>query len=621
MAGVTYEIDFAAQIARLTEGTVKGSQAVRKMADEMESASRFAKNALAALGATLSVGFFVNFLKNTNDAVAHMKELGQEAGTTAEGISRFEQVSRTAGLGLDAVAAAMFKMNIASLEAKEPQSKAAQALNAIGISTAQLKGLKPDEMFELVARSISKYGDGLAKNNIMQELFSKSGREMNRVVAEIAETGKLAATVTNEQADAAKLLDKQFVELKMNSEKFWRQLVSEGVPALNAIIKAFIDGKREGGLLQASIDALSQTFDQAFSKTLQEQLDRVNLNITNIQASIASDRWKLPGVVQKEAQWLEDNLARRKVLEAAIYQQRFEAQTRLQFETKPEKKKDIDFDPVAAANRVKAIQAQANALVAFNEQIAKDNAEMWNEANKDVLKNEEIIYQQRLDLAARYAAALQDETLGEAENVSDFARYQADKTRIEDEELKKRWGISQVYHQLDLTSASAFFGAMGAMMSSHNRAAFNIGKAAAISQTVIDTYRAAQGAYAALAEIPIVGPALGAAAAAAAIVAGLARVQQIRSTPFGGGSVSGGATGTFSANPNTGVPTAPISPVQTPAAQTGATSQTVVNIDIHGVITQTVADQLMDQLRDLFGNDGVLIPANSRQASVITSGI
>jgi hypothetical protein len=72
-------------------------------------------------------------------------------------------------------------------------------------------------------------------------------------------------------------------------------------------------------------------------------------------------------------------------------------------------------------------------------------------------------------------------------------------------------------------------------------------KAAAIAQTVISTFKSAQSSYEALAWIPLVGPALGAAAAAAAIIAGFARVQSIRKqerpSAAEGGVFSGPATG------------------------------------------------------------------------------
>lgn len=57
-----------------------------------------------------------------------------------------------------------------------------------------------------------------------------------------------------------------------------------------------------------------------------------------------------------------------------------------------------------------------------------------------------------------------------------------------------------------------------------------IGKAAAIASTTIETYKAAQMSYSSLAGIPVVGPALGLTAAAAAIANGIANVRAISST-------------------------------------------------------------------------------------------
>lgn len=69
-----------------------------------------------------------------------------------------------------------------------------------------------------------------------------------------------------------------------------------------------------------------------------------------------------------------------------------------------------------------------------------------------------------------------------------------------------------------------------------------VGKAAAIAETTINTYKSAQSAYSSLAGIPIIGPALGAAAAALAVVQGLANVRKIVSVKgyAGGGLVNSG---------------------------------------------------------------------------------
>jgi hypothetical protein len=70
------------------------------------------------------------------------------------------------------------------------------------------------------------------------------------------------------------------------------------------------------------------------------------------------------------------------------------------------------------------------------------------------------------------------------------------------------------------------------------------GKAAAIASTLISTYQGAQSSYQSLAGIPVVGPALGIAAAAAAVAGGLKTVKSIQSTktPQTAGIGSGGAS-------------------------------------------------------------------------------
>lgn len=70
-------------------------------------------------------------------------------------------------------------------------------------------------------------------------------------------------------------------------------------------------------------------------------------------------------------------------------------------------------------------------------------------------------------------------------------------------------------------------------------------KAAAITQTIIETYKGATAAYASLSTIPIVGPALGVAAAAAVTAAGLANVARIRSAREQGGQLSAGQVSTI----------------------------------------------------------------------------
>ena len=72
------------------------------------------------------------------------------------------------------------------------------------------------------------------------------------------------------------------------------------------------------------------------------------------------------------------------------------------------------------------------------------------------------------------------------------------------------------------------------------KAMFAASQAFQIAQAIMKTYDSATGAYSAMSGIPYVGPVLGAAAAAAAIGAGMANVAQIRSQSYAGAFDDGG---------------------------------------------------------------------------------
>lgn len=88
--------------------------------------------------------------------------------------------------------------------------------------------------------------------------------------------------------------------------------------------------------------------------------------------------------------------------------------------------------------------------------------------------------------------------------------------------------IQQARFQTGLESASKFFGELSALQNSENKKARAIGKAAAIAEATISMYTAATNSYKAMSGVPYVGPVLGAAAAAAAIAAGMANISAIK---------------------------------------------------------------------------------------------
>lgn len=110
-----------------------------------------------------------------------------------------------------------------------------------------------------------------------------------------------------------------------------------------------------------------------------------------------------------------------------------------------------------------------------------------------------------------------------------------------------RKAIKKQEMDMYLQRTSDALGAAAGLMQSNNKKAFKIGQAAAIAQTVMNTYASATAAYKSAANIPYVGWILGPVAAAGAIAAGMAQVSSIRSQQMPayrtGGSMTVGGMG------------------------------------------------------------------------------
>ena len=121
-----------------------------------------------------------------------------------------------------------------------------------------------------------------------------------------------------------------------------------------------------------------------------------------------------------------------------------------------------------------------------------------------------------------------------------------EKGRLSEEEYQQ--GLKDIAATTDRQRLDSYLGTLSDTTSAlktslgENSALF---KAAAISETVINTYKAATGAYSAMASIPYVGPFLGIAAAAAAVAAGTANISKIRSAREQGGYLAAGQASTI----------------------------------------------------------------------------
>jgi hypothetical protein len=191
-------------------------------------------------------------------------------------------------------------------------------------------------------------------------------------------------------------------------------------------------------------------------------------------------------------------------------------------------------------NRLKDAQTYYN-YVHQNDELRNEVERTKADRGGDVYSPEQLAieqkYQKDMDLAYETYLWKRDLNLLTAQDEEKMALIAA---RREEElaTLKKQiWDKSAA-------SAANSLEQIGQAFMTGSKEQFETGKRLSIASTLISTYQGAQAAFTAMAQIPVVGPVLGAAAAAAAILAGLSRVDQIESQTYtaratGGPAVSG----------------------------------------------------------------------------------
>ncbi len=209
-----------------------------------------------------------------------------------------------------------------------------------------------------------------------------------------------------------------------------------------------------------------------------------------------------------------------------------------------EAKRDID-DPEKLEQELQNIQQRLyEAKIGLIDEMLKDET-----LDADTIKE---LSNQRADLEIK-----------NIERVSEAEKKAAD-------EKKKRDKLTQ---ETALNIASSTLNSLSSIIGEETAA----GKAAAVAVATIDTYKAANSAYASLASVPYVGPALGAAAAAAAIVAGIANVKKILATKEDGSNASSIASTPTTTTPAIVTPPAVIEQVPLTRTLTSASEEERLN--------------------------------------------
>jgi len=639
----------SADVASLRTDMAEAKKAVNEASEGIKRGADVAREALQLLGIAFTVDAAVEWVKTSVEVADQANKTAQKIGLSTEALTGFQYAAKLADVDSEALQTSLVRLSKNMAAAAAGSGAQSAAFAQLGITTQDANGKlrSVDSVLLDVAERFAAMEDGAQKAALAQEIFGKTGANLipflnqgrDGIEQLRAEAEKLGVVIKGDTAKAAEEFNDNLTRVKAASSGAANALLAEMLPALNRISGAMVDAAKEGGVLHALFIGLGGVAKEAFSRDNYTDIELAKAQIKDLTKEIEISKLALQGYGYHAIGPAEELRAKVEQL-----QHQLELATWWQ---------DKLLNPPREAPKLKLEAPDMSGVIEYAQAIADADKTLIDQSIKaaqDVQREIEQIMQsimraegateQAIDRLAEKSSndffktdKFKDQTKGSLEQIGadpegDLKRQQALNAQLETEELRhqaalgnseaqwelKRRQFSEMSAKLKTKTVLGELTTLSAGIAQHNRAAFEVNKAASIASAVVSTYEMAVGSYKAMASIPYVGPVLGVAAAAAAVAFGMAQVSAIQSTSFtgGGGGTTPSAAGSGSVV--NGIPTASSSGATSlPTAQQNPTAPT---INFYGDIHSNDAERLMKDIKSLISDaDFVLIDTNSRQAA------
>lgn len=229
-------IELAANSARLQSDLGKA------VGMAQNAAARFSRafSGVAALAGAGSLGAVVARSIEMGDA---LNKAAIKAGTTGKAMSELAYAAKQSDIDLSSLSNAIKKMQVALSEAASGGKSQIQTLAALGLTIKELRALKPEDQFEILADRISKLKDPADRARAATEVFGKAGADLLPMFEKGAEgirkareeAQKLGASFSDQMLKRLADADESAKKLKASWEA-WGIALSAVVSPLAAIM-------------------------------------------------------------------------------------------------------------------------------------------------------------------------------------------------------------------------------------------------------------------------------------------------------------------------------------------------------------------------------------------------
>lgn len=557
-----------------------------------------------------------------------LQELSDQTGVAVDKLQRFQYAAELTGSNSAAAAQLLRSMQLEIGQAGQDGSEAAKKFNDLGLSVAQLKSVGATEAAAILADKVASVKDASEQAELAMQLFGRGARENLGFIKEGGENMRQLAAEAEGLGIGLNAIDVKYLAgvndritgMKLAFEQVGNQLAIAFAPFIQGVVVKLMGdalGKTQdiAGSFNTLADSVAATLDYVNSvfqaiRTLVNGIGTILAGfVTAIVApfdAVYTGFQNLVALALKAVASLSDalgmvetsNWASAKATEMSAYQYGL---------TKDNAAVTAQF----ARDTAEAFKDWAGSGYTFRNSVAQAKADLdymrnnptktsggpsnaggtgFTDADVEAQATRERIATAQGEWARYYARRVEMEK----EFQEYYAETKADPTEAEKahiEALQMNWEAyyakrkemenlfaDEYKQQKTMTEAEAiqasqmFFSNMASLTETGNKKLFEIGKVAAIAETTVSTYKAAQEAFTWGTKTG--GPVLGYALAASAVVAGMARVAKISSTKMGGGGGGGDTGGGAGMGGSSGIN----------SGSTGAPAprQTNVNVTLHG---------------------------------------
>lgn len=235
MAAGSIIIDLLMRTGSFVTDTQRASKQLKAFQKDVVSTASSIKGQL--IGALASAGIALSFDALVQGA-AKFKDLEEETGASAESIASLSVAAATAGVEIDAIAAASLKLT-KNLSGVDDESKAAgAALTALGIPIEDFKRLDPVQRIDALSKAFAGFADGPEKAAVAIALFGKSGAEQLKVFKALEEQGGRQVILTQQQIELADAFADRQAKLTGELKAYAQVAVTDILPSLNELTAA-----------------------------------------------------------------------------------------------------------------------------------------------------------------------------------------------------------------------------------------------------------------------------------------------------------------------------------------------------------------------------------------------